>query len=116
MLEDEVVVAVVVQDATAGQVGATSDDQIRRRQAMMADSREFPLRVQSDPFDRVVNRKARQLLETTHQLPVIGARSSRVTGLEQERQANGKPPLLDPSQHGLLPIRLDAAEQQTRPG
>lgn len=109
MLEDEVIVAVVVQDATAGQVGAGSDDQVRRRQAMMTDSREFPLRVQSDPFDRVVNRKSRQLLETAHQLPVIGSRSSRVASLEQERQADGKPPLLDPSQNGLLPIRLDAA-------
>jgi hypothetical protein len=52
-------------------MGAGGDHQVGRREPVVADRRQFVLRVYRDPFDRIVDREARQLLETKQQLPVV---------------------------------------------
>jgi len=84
VLGDEVVVAVVMEDAASSQMGAGGDHEIRWREAVVTDRRQLALGIESDALDRAVDREAGQVLEATHQLPMIPRRSRRVTGLEQE--------------------------------
>lgn len=74
MLGDQVVVAVVVQDAAAGKMGASGDNQVGRCKTVMTDSRQLALGIQGNPLDRGVEWKARQLLEAAQQLPVVRPR------------------------------------------
>ena len=60
VLEDQVVVAVVVEHAAARHMSAGGDHQIRRRYSMVAHSSEFVLRVESSMFDSAVDREIRR--------------------------------------------------------
>ncbi len=53
---DQVEVAVVVEDVRPRLVGTCGDHEIRRRQAMVADLGQLPLRLQRQAFDLGVDR------------------------------------------------------------
>lgn len=73
MLEDEVEVAVVVEDPTARHVGAGSDQQVGWRQTMVPDPREIVLCLLGGAFDGLINREMRESPEALHPFAVFGA-------------------------------------------
>jgi hypothetical protein len=82
----------------------------------MTDRRKLSLCVQGDSFHRAVDRKARQLLETAHQLCKVRRRASRVTGLEQEGQADREPLFLEPYDYISTSVLRHPPGKETRPG
>ena len=60
MLDEQVVVAVVVEHAHAGGMRARSDDHIGGRQAVMTDLGELALRIERNGFDFGVDLNSRE--------------------------------------------------------
>lgn len=112
MLEDQIEVAVVMQDATARNMGAGGDHQIGRRQAMVTDSPEIVLRAESGAFDSLVNREVRKPFETFHPFAVFRGVPGRIPGLQEKRQAGCESPLFDPVEDDVLAIRRNLIRQQ----
>lgn len=111
MLEDEVEVAVVVQDTAAGRMCAAGGQQIDGGQAMMSDPCKVMLRIESGTFDSLVDRKARQPLEALHYRAVIPSGLSRESSLEKEWQAGCQPFLFDPVEDDFLAVLRNLVAQ-----
>lgn len=87
MFENQVEITVVVDDASPDEVGAGGDRQVARCQPVVPYGRKLVLRIQRNPFHRLVYREARKLLEAEHQLPVVRTGPGGVAGLEEKGQA-----------------------------
>lgn len=116
MLEDPVVVAVVVEDATIRAGGAGRDDQVGRRDAVVTAFRKLTLRTLGRAFDIPVDQESRELFETTHVQAMLPSRLRGKAGLQQERQADPQPPRSDPIEDSLLPVLWNQVPDQPRPG
>lgn len=105
MFGDQVVVAVIVQNARASLMRTGGDHDVDRRQTMVAASSQLALGQQGPLFHRPRYLDTRkQQIEFIHHLPVVSASTSRVTGLEEEGKADRELTLLDPSGNHVGPV------------
>ena len=82
---------VVVQDAETVAVGQRGDEQIDRREAVVADAGELALGVERALLDGVVDREAREGEQFVEEGVVVARVARGVARLQQERQARGDP-------------------------
>ena len=108
MLEDQVVVAVVVENAALRMSGAGGDDQVDWREAMVTRLRKLVLSSLGQALDFPVNRKAIKSLEPSHGDAMVLGRLRGEPSLQQERQAGSQPARSDPVEDDLLAILRNA--------
>lgn len=104
MLEDQVVIAVVVENTSIGAGGRGGDDQIGRREAVVTALGKLTLRTLSRVFDVSIDQKARKLFEATHVQAMLLSRPCGVPRLQEEGQTRSQPPFADPIEDRLLPV------------
>lgn len=101
VFRDQVVVAVVVQDADPGALGARGDHDVARWQPVVTDPRQLFLCPQRESFDIAVDLNSRQDREIVQQPGVIVTGASGVAGLEQKREAYSDIPRFDHARKAL---------------
>lgn len=116
MRGEQIVVAVVVQHAHAGNVRTGGDDEIRWRETVVTDVGKLALRLQRNIFNFSIDLDAWQSRKVGHHRRALGARSCRVTGLEQKRQACRELLFAHPPGDRLGSISFQALGGEASPG
>lgn len=89
LLRDHVVVAVVMQDGKVVAVSESSDEEVDRRESMVANPRELALSLERAPLNVLIDAERGECEQLVHEPFVITGVPRRVTGLEEEWQARG---------------------------
>ena len=116
LLKNQVVVAVVVQNPDAVNVGDRREQQVNRRKPMVSDARQLLLRRERSPFDVAIDRDEREREQLVNQFSVLWSVACAVACFEQEREADGDAALLDPSRYLLCSLLGQAWLVESRPG
>ena len=71
------------------------NEEVDRREPMMADPRELPLSIERALFDVLIDVEVRECEELVHEPVVVPRIACRVAGLEEEWQACGDVAILE---------------------
>ncbi len=107
-LGEDVVVAVVVEDAGSLALGAGGDDEIGGREAVVTYLGELVLGCACAVLDAGSDRYVRKPVEARHQRVVIVGGPRGISGLQEERQAGRGPALIHPCDHLRTALRVQA--------
>jgi hypothetical protein len=105
---DQVVVAVVVEDACLNLMSARRDHDVTGGKTMMTNPSQLLLSPERKGFGLPVDLDARKSREIGEQLRVIATGARRVPGLEEKGEAHGDVPTFDQAGESLAYKRMMA--------